>query len=58
LKFLREVWARRACARANEVELTKVPKSGQRRKKGGGMKKKWEGKKKKNGTRVRPAGAD
>jgi hypothetical protein len=26
LKFLGEVWARLACAEANEVELTKVPK--------------------------------
>jgi hypothetical protein len=30
LKFLGEVWARRACARANEVELTKMPKNGGR----------------------------
>jgi hypothetical protein len=33
LKFLGELWAGRACARTNEVELTKVPKSGGRRKK-------------------------
>jgi hypothetical protein len=33
LKFIGEVWAGRACAGANEVELTKVPKSGRRRKK-------------------------
>jgi hypothetical protein len=36
LKFLGEVWARQACIVANEVELTKVPKSGGRRKKKGG----------------------
>jgi hypothetical protein len=36
LKFLGEVGAWRACAVANEVELTKVPKSGGRRKKMGG----------------------
>jgi hypothetical protein len=41
LKFLGEVWARQAWARANEVELTKMPKNGgRRRKKGGGRKKK------------------
>jgi hypothetical protein len=33
LKFLRVVWVGRACAEANEVELTKVPKSGGRRRK-------------------------
>jgi hypothetical protein len=40
LKFLGEVWVGRACAVANEVELTKVPKEGEKkgeaaRKKGG-----------------------
>jgi hypothetical protein len=39
LKFLGEVWARRAWAGANDVELTKMPKSGGRRKKNGGGKK-------------------
>jgi hypothetical protein len=40
LKFLGEVWVGRAWVGTNEVELTKVPKSGgRRRKKGGGSKK-------------------
>jgi hypothetical protein len=42
LKFLGELWAGRACAGANEVELTKVPKSGGRRKKWGGRRKNGE----------------
>jgi hypothetical protein len=50
LKFLGKVWAGRACAGANEVELTKVPKSGgRRRKKRGGKKKKGGGRKNKMG---------
>jgi hypothetical protein len=41
LKILGEVWIGRPWTGANEVELTKVPKSGgRRRKKGGGTKKK------------------
>jgi hypothetical protein len=47
LKFLGELWAGRACTGANEVELTKVPKSGgRRRKKKGGMKKNGDAKRK------------
>jgi hypothetical protein len=39
--FKKSLGAGRACARANEVELTIVPKSAERRKKkGGGSKKK------------------
>jgi hypothetical protein len=50
LKFLGEAWTGRACAGANEVELTKVPKSGgRRRKNGGGKRKKGGGKKNKMG---------
>jgi hypothetical protein len=46
LKFLGELWAGRACVGANEVELTKVPKSeGRRRKKGGGKRGKKKAKK-------------
>jgi hypothetical protein len=47
LKVLGEVWAGQALAQANEVELTKVPKSGGRRRKKGG------GNKEKRGTHVR-----
>jgi hypothetical protein len=47
LKFLGELWAGRACAVANEVELTEVPKSGGRkRKKRGGRKKNGDAKRK------------
>jgi hypothetical protein len=49
LKFLGEVWAGWALAGANEVELTKVPKSGGRRRKKEG------GNKEKMGTCVRQA---
>jgi hypothetical protein len=43
LKFLKEVWAKRPWAGANEVELTKVPKSRERRRKKGEAAKKKGG---------------
>jgi hypothetical protein len=49
LKFLGWAGAGRACVGANEVELTKVPKSGGRRKKRGGGKKNGGGMKNKMG---------
>jgi hypothetical protein len=49
-EVFRRSLGRRACDVANEVELTKVPKSGgSRRKKGGGRKEKWRGRKNKMG---------
>jgi hypothetical protein len=56
LKFLGELWAGRACAGANEVELTKVPKSGGRRRKKREAGRKMERQEEKNGTHVGPAG--
>jgi hypothetical protein len=49
LKFLGELWVGRACAAANEVELTKMPKSRGRRKKRGGKRKSGRSKKNKMG---------